>query len=402
MNQLKAFKYRIYPTKDQAIFLAKTFGCVRFVWNQLVANFNSYDKAGPNQPMSEKILKDKPEYAWLNEVISYALQQKRIDFEGTKSQFFNKDRKVKLSRMQFKSRGNHDSFRIPAASMRLESFAHLDGAIKLPKMAPIKLVVDRKFTGNPRSVTISRNPSGQYFASILVEENIELMQNTGRSIGIDLGLTHLAILSNGMKLDNPRWFRENQAKLKKAQQHLCRKTKGSNRRNKQRLKVARIHQLVTNQRAWFHHNFSTWLVTNFDNIITEDLNIKGMVKNHCLAKSISDAGWSKLVSMIEYKCRWYGKSFTKVDRFFASSKTCSACGVKASFGLETREWTCASCNAKHDRDLNAAVNILNRGLTDLYGFTSAELTDHRRREELSPEVPLPVSMASSMKRLAIL
>jgi putative transposase len=262
----------------------------------------------------------------------------------------------------------------------------------------MKIVIDRKFTGTLKSATISRNPSGQYFVSVLVEEDIELKQNAGRSIGIDLGLTHLAILSNGIKFENPRWFRENQAKLKKAQQHLSRKTPGSKRRTRQRLKVARIHQKITNQRNWFHHNLSSWLVDNFDVICTEDLSVKNMVRNHKLSKSISDAGWSSLISMISYKSNWYGRTFHKIDRWYASSKTCGCCGAKAeAMNLSIREWSCASCGTSHDRDINAARNILNTGLLDLYSLTSDELADYRRREEVSPEVDLP--KASSMKRL---
>jgi putative transposase len=350
--------------------------------------------------MSEKSLKDNPDFEFMNDVISYALQQKRIDFDETKKQYFNKKRKTKLGRMKFKSKhSNRDSFRIPGQALGFSACVDFDlGTIKLPKMSPMKIVIDRKFTGTLKSATISRNPSGQYFVSVLVEEEIELKRNTGRSIGIDLGLTHLAILSNGTKIENPRWFRESQAKLKRAQQHLSRKTKGSNRREKQRKKVARIYQKITNQRSWFHHNLSSWLVVNFDVICMEDLSVKNMVKNHCLSKSISDAGWSSLISMIAYKSNWYGRTFHQIDRWEPTSKTCGCCGAKAeAMNLSIREWTCDSCMVSHDRDINAAVNILNTGLTDLYSLTSDELADYRRREEVRPEVEIP--MASSMKRL---
>jgi putative transposase len=397
---LRAYKYRAYPTKGQAEFLSQNFGCVRLLWNKLVANFNSWSSTGPNQIMSEKSLKDNPDFDFLNDVISYALQQKRIDFDETKKQYFNKKRKVKLGKMQFKSKSSkRDSFRIPGQALGFSACVDFDlGTIKLPKMSPVKIVIDRKFTGTLKSATVSRNPSGQYFVSVLVEEDIEPKQNTGRSVGIDLGLTHLAILSNGIKFENPRWFRENQTKLKKAQQHLSRKTKGSNRRKKQRIKVAKIHQKIANQRSWFHHNLSSWLVSNFDVICTEDLAVKNMVRNHKLSKSISDAGWSSLISMISYKSNWYGRTFHQIDRWYASSKTCGCCGAKAeAMDLSIREWVCGSCGANHDRDINAAVNILNTGLSDLYSLTSAELADYRRREEVRPEVDLP--KASSMKRL---
>src|SRR5574343_894153 len=247
---LRAYKYRAYPSKEQAEFLSQNFGCVRLLWNKLVSAFHSWSPTGPNQIMSEKSLKDNPEYSFMNDVISYALQQKRIDFDETKKQYFNKKRKVKLGKMQFKSKSSkRDSFRIPGQALGFNKCIDFDAqAIKLPKMSPMKIIIDRKFTGTLKSVTISRNPSGQYFVSVLVEEDIELKQNTGRSIGIDLGLTHLVILSNGIKVENPRWFRESQATLKKAQQHLSRKANGSKRRTRQRLKVARIHQQISNQR----------------------------------------------------------------------------------------------------------------------------------------------------------
>ncbi len=401
MEILKAYKYRIYPTKEQSIYLDRNFGAVRFLWNQFVASFNSFDK-GPCLPQDEKIIKDLPQNDWMKNVISYALQQKRVDWVEYKKQFFNKKRKVKLGRPKFKSKGrSNDSFRIPVAdgcAIRPKDISLETGRIKLPKMAAMKIVVDRKFNGKPKSVTVSKNKCNQYFVSILVEEELELKQNTGRSIGIDLGLKDLLIASSRMKISNPRWFRETQSKLKRAQQHLSRKQKSSNRYNKQRVKVAKIHQKIANQRNFVYHNLSTWLVSNYDTIIMEDLNVRGMVKNRKLSKSISDAAWSTLVEMIKYKATWYGKTFHQIDRFYPSSKTCSCCGHKLdSLELSVREWTCPSCNTYHDRDLNAAINIQNKGLDDLYGFKSDELADYRRREELSPEVAIPT--ASSLKRL---
>jgi putative transposase len=382
MKQLRAYKYRIYPNKIQSTFLNQTFGCVRFVWNQLVANFNSWTPEAVPPKISEKTLKDASEYAFLKETISYALQQKRMDFDETKSQYFNKSRKVKLGRMQFKKKGaSRDSFRIPGQALNPIDFE--SGKIKLPKLTHIKAVFDRKFSGNLKSVTVSKNKCNQYFISVLVEEEVELKQNTGRSIGIDLGLTHLMTLSNGTKIQNPRWFRENQSKLARAQRHLSRKVKGSNKYNKQKLKVAKVHLKTANQRSWVHHNLSKWLVDNFDNILMEDLNIAGMKKSN-LAKSVSDAGWASLVSKIEYKSRWAGRSFHKVDRWFASSKTCSHCGHKVQLTLADREWTCPSCGTYHNRDENAAINILHRGLVDLYEFKSDELADYVRGENVRP------------------
>lgn len=379
----RAYKYRIYPTKKQAEYLRQTFGCVRFVWNQLVANFNSWSSEGPNRPMNEKILKDTPEYSWLNDVISYALQQKRIDFDETKKQFFNKSRKKKLGRMKFKKKGiARDSFRIPVASMGGQKSIDLDnGRIKLPKMGPMKLIVDRKFMGTAKSVTVSMNRVDQFFVSILVEEDVKVKTSVGRSIGIDLGFKDLATLSNGIKILNPRWFRKSQAKLKRAQQHLSRKQKGSKRYERQRRKVAKIHLKIKNQRTWAIHNLTTAIINTFDTIIVENLNVAGMKK--LFGKSTSDAAFGEILRQLEYKSNWYGRTFHKIDRWYPSSKTCNCCGYKMdTMTLDIREWTCLNCNTHHDRDLNAAKNILDEGLRDLYGFTSDELADYKRGEEV--------------------
>ena len=379
----RAYKYRIYPTKKQAEYLRQTFGCVRFVWNQLVANFNSWSSEGPNRSMNEKILKDTPEYSWLNDVISYALQQKRIDFDETKKQFFNKSRKTRISRMKLKKKGiARDSFRIPVASMGGQKSIDLDnGAIKLPKMSAMKLIVDRKFMGTAKSVTVSMNRVDQFFVSILVEEDVKVKTSVGCSIGIDLGLNHLATLSNGVQIENPRWFRKNQVKLRKEQKHLSRKKKGSNRYERQRRKVAKVHLRIKNQRSWMIHNLTTVIINAFDTIIVEDLNVAGMKK--LFGKSISDAAFGEILRQLEYKSNWYGRTFHKIDRWYPSSKTCNCCGYKMShMDLSVRQWTCPNCNTHHDRDLNAAKNILDEGLRDLYSFTSDELADYKRGEEV--------------------
>lgn len=380
---LRAYKYRLYPTKQQSAYLNRVFGSVRFVWNQLVANFNSWSSEGPNRPMNEKILKDTPEYIWLSDSISYALQQKRIDFDETKKQHFNKKRKTKLGRMKFKKKGiTRDSFRIPVASMGGQKAIDLKNRrIKLPKMSAMKMVVDRTFTGIAKSVTISRNSVGQFFVSVLVEEDVKVKTGVGRSIGIDLGLNHLATLSNDVQIENPRWFRKSQAELKRAQQHLSRKKKGSNRYERQRRKVAKIHLKIKNQRTWAIHNLTTAIVNTFDTIIVEDLNVAGMKK--LFGKSISDAAFGEILRQLEYKSNWYGRTFHKIDRWYPSSKTCNCCGHKMdTMTLDIREWACPNCNTHHDRDLNAAKNILDEGLRDLYGFTSDELADYKRGEEV--------------------
>ena len=401
MSILKSYKYRIYPNPSQVEYLTSVFGSVRFVWNQLVANFNEYSTVGPNRPCNEKILKDNPEFSFLKESISYALQQKRMDFEETKAQYFSKTRKSKLGKMKFKKKGvANDSFRIPGQALGFNKCINFDtNRIKIPKLNPLKIKIDRKFNGLLKSITISKNKCNQYFVSVLVEEKLELKQNTGRSIGIDLGLKDLLIMTNGLKISNPRWFRESQSKLKKAQQHLSRKQIGSNRRSRQRMKVAKLHLQISNQRKYVYHVLSTWLVNNFDIIVTENLAVKNMIKNRKLAKSISDASWSTFISMVKYKSNWYGKTFHQIDKFYPSSKTCSNCGHKLdSLSLSVREWDCPICAMHHDRDLNAANNILDRGLIDLYQFSSEELSDYKHRELLRPKVVLP--KADSVKCLA--
>lgn len=368
--QLKAFKFRLYPTPDQEVLLNKTFGCTRFVWNALTANFNEWSPDHTPDQLSSKILKDDPDNDFLNEVSAATLQQKERDFIELKKQFFNKKRKKRLGRPQFKKKGvSKDSFRLPNQKFSLNSET---GTIKLEKIGHIKVIIDREIPpdANFRSVTVSKTPTGKFYASILVQINVEPKPLTGKKVGIDLGLNDLFITSSGEKTNNPRWFRENQAKLKKAQQHLSRKMKDSNRRNEQRIKVAKIHESIVNQRKDFLHKMTTELVTDYDVICVEDLNVSGMLKNHCVSKSIQDASWATFVSFLEYKCGWYGKTLVKIDRFYPSSKTCSNCGFKVdkeSMNLDVRDWECPSCGVHHDRDINAAVNVLNKGFADLCG-----------------------------------
>jgi putative transposase len=393
---LKAYKFRIYPSEEQEILLAKTFGCCRFVWNKLVENFNNNSK----EVITEKTLKDTPEFEFLKEVSASTLQQKRDDFIEFKKQFFNKKRKVKLGRPRYKKKSNRQSFRLNNQRFKLDQKNSL---VRLEKIGWVKVVIDREIPEDAdfRNITVSKTPTGKYFASILVKQELNPIPSTGKVVGIDLGIKDLFILSNGQVINNPKWFHKNQAKLKKAQKHLSRKKKGSNRYNRQHIKVARIHEYITNSRTYFLHNVSTALVSTFDVISIEDLNVSGMLKNRKLAKSIGDASWSTFVSMLEYKCNWYGKVLVKINRFFPSSKTCSNCGHKEDkMPLNIREWTCPSCGSKHDRDLNASINILKEGwrsLTD-QELTSAEYADYGRGAELRLSGDFH-HLASAMKRL---
>jgi putative transposase len=405
---LKSFKFRIYPTLEQEEILAKTFGCSRFVWNHLVENFNSWTPENKPLPLNEKILKDDLRFPFLKEVSAAVLQQKRIDFEETKRQFFNKKRKTKIGRMKFKSKRNRQSFRLPGQKFKIDQENSL---IHLEKIGNLHVVLDREIPiSDLRSVTVSKYPSGKFFCSVLVKIDMDIKPITGRMVGIDLGLKDLFILSDGQVVNNPKWFRENQSKLKIAQQHLSRKKKGSKRREKQRIKVARIHEKIKNQRMNFHHEVSSALVNIYDVICIEDLNVSGMMKNHCLSKSIQDASWSSFVSLLSYKCSWYGKTLVKIDRFFPSSKTCSDCGfILDKLPLDIREWICPSCGSFHNRDFNAAKNILVRGFSDLSGLefgsfhklSSEEYFENSRGEEFSLFGETH-HLASSMKRLVTL
>lgn len=403
MNEiLKAYKFRINPDQVQQTKLNQTFGCVRFVWNALTANFNSYGTDNFIKKLSEKQIKESNEF--LVDVSAAAIQQKRMDFDETRNQYFNKKRKTKLGRMKFKKKNvSRESYRLPNQKFKLDQE---NKTIRLEKIGCVPVVIDRKIPddANYRSVTVSKTPSGKYFVSILVKINANLLPLTGKSVGIDLGLKDLFIFSNGDVVNNPRWFRKSQSKLAKAQRHLSRKTKGSNRYKNQRIKVAKVHEKIANQRKHFLNCTSTALVKNFDVIFCEDLNVAGMKKVLNFGKSISDAGWSEFVRQLEYKSKWYGKTFFKIDRFYASSQICSSCGHKdGKKTLDIREWECSSCGVHHDRDLNAATNVLLKGYSDLTGLSindsSAELVDYKRGEDVRLSDKLDRHLAASVKRL---
>ena len=363
MIRLKAYKFRLVPNKTQEVLLNKTFGCVRWYWNNQVSAFNSFNKETNPDLIFKTSTQLRQEVEWLKEVSAAAIQQKEQDFKEFKKQFFSKSRKTKIGRPSFKKKSNNQSYRLPN-----QKFKVVGNKIQLEKIGKVKLILDRQIPDDVKfmSVTISKTPTGKHFASILVEENIELKEKTNKTIGIDVGIKTFATQSDGTEISNPKWFRESQSKLRTAQKHLSRKKLGSKRRQKQRIKVARIHEKVSNQRNHFLHNYSTQLVKNFDLIVVEDLNVKGMVKNKRLSKSINDAGWSKFFSMVEYKSEWYGKSFVKIDRWFPSSKTCFECGsVKQDLKLSDREWTC-ECGNHILRDVNAAKNIERVGVETLY------------------------------------
>lgn len=366
----KAFKYRIYPNKSQEELLSKTFGCIRVIWNANVESFNSYDKDKNPKPKiitKSDLIIDKP---WLNDVSAAAIQQKIRDFQETSKQFFSKTRKKKINRPSFKKKSDNQSYRLPN-----QKFSLGNNRIRLEKIGWVKMSIDRDIPEGSKilSCTISKNCCGQYFVSIVVDTIILCKSKTGKSVGIDLGLKSFATLSDGVVIDNIKFFREKQSEIAKFQKHLSRKKKGSNRYKKNRLRIAGLHNKIANKRNDFLHNVTTLLVNNYDVICIEDLNVSGMLSNHKLAKAISDTSFHQFRSMLEYKCKWYGKELVVIDRFFPSSKTCSKCGwKKEDLTLSDRVFKCENCGIEIDRDLNAAINIERVGVDILYNRTQRD------------------------------
>ncbi|WP_368653809.1 IS200/IS605 family element RNA-guided endonuclease TnpB [Ornithinibacillus sp. 4-3] len=370
----KAYKFRIYPTKEQEILLAKTIGCSRFVFNHFLRQWNeTYKETGKGltyHACSSELTKLKKELVWLKEVDSIALQSSLKNLADSYTRFFRKQNKAP----RFKSKKNDvQSYTTKETN---HNIAMVNNRIKLPKLGLVRFAKSRDVEGRILNATIRRNPSGKYFVSILAETEVQPLEKTDASIGIDLGITDFAIFSDGRKMDNHKFTSKMEKKLKREQRKLSRralqaKKNGMNlldakNYQKQKRKVARLHERVMNQRDDFLNKLSTDIIKNHDIICIEDLNTKGMLRNHKLAKSISDVSWSAFVSKLEYKAKWYGKTIVKISRWFPSSQICFACGHQANKKtLDMRKWTCPVCHAQHDRDINASKNILAEGLSIL-------------------------------------
>ncbi|WP_201593861.1 IS200/IS605 family element RNA-guided endonuclease TnpB [Psychrobacter fulvigenes] len=364
---LKAYKVRLYPNEEQQIFFAKSFGCTRFIWNRMLSDkidhYNEHKTELKNTPAQYK-----KEFEWLREVDSLALANVQQNLRAAYSTFF----KSGFGFPKFKKKGQRDSY---TTNNQKGTVAVTNNTVKLPKIGHINAKFPNKINGLIKSATISKTPSGKYYASLLVETVVEVLPKTGSNIGLDLGLTDFIVLSDGTKVANPKFLSKLQDRLTREQKILAKRTavakadqrKLSDSRNyqKQKIKVAKVYEKITNTRKDFLHKLSFNLIKNHDVIAIEDLNVKGMVKNKKLAKAISDSSWSAFTTMLAYKADWYGKTLVKIDRWYPSSKTCSGCAhvlTKAELPLQVRSWNCPSCLQDNDRDINASINILNEGL----------------------------------------
>lgn len=361
-----AHKYRAYPTRTQIELLSKTFGSVRFVWNNILDWRNKeYSLNGISVGYAQSTahltdIKQQPEFAWLYEVSNVALQQSLRDQDKAFRNFFAK----RGAYPKFKSKSDRQSVRLTLSGFRLK-----DGKLFVAKSdEPLKFVESRPIPDKISSITISKDASGRYFVAFQSESDVAALPTTSKSVGIDLGISHFIVTSEGVKVKSPKIYQSYETKLARYQRSMSRKKKGGKNRDKARIKVARIHAKIGDSRSDFLHKLSTKIIRENQTVSVEDLDIVGMRKNSNLSKAISDAAWGEFIRQLEYKSARYSRNLIKINQWYPSSQICSSCGHQdGKKALSVREWVCSNCGVLHDRDINAAININTAGLAEIYG-----------------------------------